>query len=157
MNSDKVRELYLRHADAVYRTAMIYLKNRSDAEDAVSEVFLKVIRKPPVFKDETHEKAWFLRVTINYCKDLLKSAWNRRVDTGDIPEDAASDNGGYGNDILEEVLRLPPEQRELVYLYYYEGYKLREIADMTGTPESTLQSRLARARETLRLQLEETA
>ena len=155
MDSEQIREIYLRHADEMYRTARIYLRNPADAEDAVSEVFCRYLKKRPVFNDADHEKAWFLRVTINYCKDELRSAWKRRVDMRELPDVAAPEGDRQREQILEAVYALPEDQRILVLLYYYEGYRLREIADITGTSESTLQSRLFRARAQLKMRMED--
>jgi RNA polymerase sigma-70 factor (ECF subfamily) len=81
-----LQELFERQHRRVYRIAMMMLNNASDAEDAVQNIFMKYIEKGIEFTDEEHEKAWFITVTKNYCKDQLKAYWNRQVDMGEIPE-----------------------------------------------------------------------
>lgn len=166
MKNNDCEEIYNRLADTIYRMALVILKNTADAEDAVSEVFLRYLKKPPRFRDRNHEKAWFLRVTINYCKDQLRK---RKYPTTDIENlsDLSTENIGLqGNpigaqdfsaeqEVLQEVLALPDSYREVIYLHYYEGYTLKEIGRMTGTLESTLQTRLSRARKQLKMRLED--
>ncbi|MEI3340247.1 MAG: sigma factor [Eubacterium sp.] len=80
-----IQTIYERQCSRVYRIAMLYLKNTSDAEDAVQNIFLKYMEKKPSFCDENHEKAWFITVTGNYCKDILRTFWRRKVDFVELP------------------------------------------------------------------------
>lgn len=152
MSNHDCEEIYNRLADTVYRMALVILKNTADAEDAVSEVFLRYLRRPQCFQDQNHEKAWFLRVTINYCRDQLRKRKYPVEDIEMLPDQPMEDKDQY---VLQEVMALPDKYREVIYLHYYEGYTLKEIGKMTGTLESTLQTRLVRARDQLRMRLED--
>lgn len=152
MKKNDCEELYYRHADEVYRMAFLFLRNTADAEDAVTEVFLRYLHKQPAFHDHEHEKAWLLTVTANYCRDQLRKVKYAAEDIDAIPDQPMEQTDKH---VIEEVLSLPVKFRQVIYLYYYEGYSVREISHMTGVKESTLQSRLAEARRLLKMKLEE--
>lgn len=141
------KEVYDRQFPRVYRLALLYLKAPSDAEDIAQNVFLKYLKKPKSFKDISHEKAWFITVTRNCCKDYLKSFWRQNVDLGDFPEREAE---SAGESVLDVMLKLPAKYREVLYMYYYEGYKAGEIAKMLKRNESTVCTQLSAGREKLR-------
>lgn len=157
------RQLYLRQADMVYRICLLYLKNRTDTEDAVQNIFLKAWEKQVYFKDILHEKAWFITVTGNYCKDVLKSSWKRkRVCLEDIEtldnsgliglsglKTTKEDRSEMDDTVLDAVMELPARHREVLYLYYFEGYAVKEMAAILNRKESTIQSQLAAARKKL--------
>jgi len=145
-------KVYERQVNTVYRFCYTYLRNGADTQDAVQNVFIKLFTKPVNFESEEHERAWLIRVASNYCKDVLKSAWNQRADFESIPEQATSD--AEPDETLEIVLKLPENQRICVYLYYYEGYSTAEIADIIKRPPSTVRNYLSDARSLLRKRLE---
>lgn len=147
-----MHEIFKRQCNRVYRVAMIYLKNTSDAEDTVQNIFLKCMEKEIVFVDQNHENAWFLTVTRNYCKDILKSFWKKRVNIGDLPELSTAEESR--NPLSEQILRLPVKYREVLYLYYYEEYSIREMSAILERKESTIQTQLATARKKLKIELE---
>jgi RNA polymerase sigma-70 factor (ECF subfamily) len=132
--------------------AILYLKNAADAEDAVQNVFLKYIEKDITFASESHENAWFITVTRNYCKDVLKAFWRKRVELGEIPETGETDR--EQSDLLSQIQTLPAKYREVLYFYYYEEYSIREMASILHRKESTIQTQLAAARKQLRTHLE---
>ena len=138
----------------IARIALHYLGNWSDAEDMVQEVILKWIESAPVFKDEEHEKSWFIRVTINACKDFLKSFFRSRVisldDILDQPAEIREDH----REVLEAVLSLPQKYRDVVYLHYYEGYTASEIGDILNKKVNTVYTLLMRSKQMLREKLE---
>ncbi len=142
-----VEQVFLEYRQTVYRLALARLGNPAAAEDAVQEVFLRYVRKAPVFREAEHCKAWLLRVTVNCCRTAATAAWARHTvpldDTLTVPPPET-----YG--VLEAVQTLPPAQRVVVHLFYYEGYSVREIAQMTASLESTVKTRLHRARTALR-------
>nr|MBQ8253392.1 sigma-70 family RNA polymerase sigma factor [Lachnospiraceae bacterium]MBQ8253828.1 sigma-70 family RNA polymerase sigma factor [Lachnospiraceae bacterium] len=147
-----IQQIFERQHKRVYRVAMMMLQNSSDAEDAVQNVFLKFVEKGQEFKDEGHEDAWFITVTRNYCKDQLKNTWNSRVDFGEIPErptDAEKEDH-----LLPYILKLKEKYREVIYLYYYEEYSVREMSKILRRGESTIQTQLSAARGKLRKMLE---
>ncbi|MCL2153656.1 MAG: sigma-70 family RNA polymerase sigma factor [Oscillospiraceae bacterium] len=150
----ELEELYRRHVDTVYRLCYMYLKNAFDAEDAVSTVFLKLIKAQKEFHDYEHEKAWLISTAKNTCKDILKHWWkSRRVDMENLPEVPAWDNQEQENAALSALLSLPEKYKTVMYLYYYEGYTIKEISGMLNRKESTLQTQLSKGRQLLRTEL----
>ena len=147
-----VKEIYDREYQRVYCIAMIYLRNIHDAQDAVQNVFIKLLEHPKSFEDEEQEKAWFITVTKNYCKDILKSSWKRKIDLGEIPDMANEEKEIY--DVMTDMMKLPAKYREVLYLYYYEGYSVKDMSEMLDRKESTLQTQLATARKKLKVELE---
>ncbi len=147
-------ELYLRHADLVYRLSYIYLKNPFDAEDAVQSVYLKLIKSQPVFNNHNHEKAWLMVTTRNYCKDILKNWWKtRRVALDALPEVSSWNGDKQSSEVLARLLSLPEKYKIVLYLYYYEEYSVKEISEMLGHKESTVQTQLSRGRKRLKIDL----
>lgn len=147
-----VKEIYDREYQRVYCIAMIYFRNIHDAQDAVQNVFIKLLEHPKFFEDEEQEKAWFITVTKNYCKDILKSSWKRKIDLGEIPDMANEEKEIY--DVMTDMMKLPAKYREVLYLYYYEGYSVKDMSEMLDRKESTLQTQLATARKKLKVELE---
>ena len=139
-----------RHADMVRRLCLIHLKNQADSEDVFQTVFMKYVLSSAVFENEEHEKAWFIRVTINACRDLLRSFFRSRTvpldELIDLPADAPSES----REVLEAVLELPGKYRDVVYLHYFEGYTAPEIAGLMRKNVNTVYSLLARAKKLLR-------
>ncbi|MCA1293809.1 RNA polymerase sigma factor [Paenibacillus sp. alder61] len=155
LRTDKeLAELYQRHVDHVYRLSYIYLKNPVDAEDAVQSVFLKLIKSQMVFNDPEHEKAWLMVTTRNYCKDILKNWWKtRRVGIDAIPEISSWNSEEPSGKALAKLLSLPEKYKIVLYLYYIEEYSVKEISEMLGHKESTIQTQLSRGRERLKIDL----
>ena len=139
-----------RHADTVRRLCMIHLKNQADTEDIFQTVFLKYVLSSTVFESEAHERAWFIRVTRNACRDLLKSVFRSRTVSleacGALPAALAPGH----REVLEAVLALPVKYREAVYLHYYEGYTAPEIGRILRKNVNTVYTLLTRARQMLR-------
>ena len=142
-----------RYADLVRRVCMIHLKNHADTEDIFQTVFLKYVTGTTEFEREEHEKAWFIRVTINACKDLLRSFFrSRTVSLDDLleqPDQVPEDH----REVLEAVLALPDKYRDVVYLHYYEGYTAPEIGTILHKNPNTVYTLLTRARDELRKML----
>ena len=142
-----------RYADLVRRVCMIHMKNHVDTEDIFQTVFLKYVTGTTEFESEEHEKAWFIRVTINACKDLLRSFFrSRTVSLDDLleqPDQVPEDH----REVLEAVLALPDKYRDVVYLHYYEGYTAPEIGTILHKNPNTVYTLLTRARDELRKML----
>ena len=142
-----------RYADLVRRVCMIHLKNHADTEDIFQTVFLKYVTGTTEFESEEHEKAWFIRVTINACKDLLRSFFrSRTVSLDDLleqPDQVPEDH----REVLEALLALPDKYRDVVYLHYYEGYTAPEIGTILHKNPNTVYTLLIRARDELRKML----
>ncbi|HJB17734.1 MAG TPA: RNA polymerase sigma factor [Candidatus Bariatricus faecipullorum] len=143
------------YADMVRRLCMIHLKNYADTEDIFQTVFLKYATSSVVFESREHEKAWLIRVTVNACRDLIKSFFRSRtvpLDTlAELPASLIPDN----REVLEAVLSLPAKYKDAVYLHYYEGYTAPEIGRILGKKTNTVYTLLARARELLKEKLGE--
>ena len=140
-------EIVEKYADMIYRIAYQKVLNRYDAEDIVQDVFVKLLSNKSYFRDEEHMKAWLIRVTINLCINYNKSLARQKtvsVEQLDIPF-TQQETG-----ILEELYLLPEDERNILYLYYYEGYKIREIAKILRQKQNTINSKLTRARNKLK-------
>lgn len=139
-----------RYGDMVRRLCLVHLKNPADTEDIFQNVFLKYVLSPVVFESPEHEKAWLIRVTINACRDLVKSFFrSRTVSLEELLEQPAPLSEEH-REVLEAVLALPPKYRDAVYLHYYEGYTAAEIGKLLGKNTNTVYTLLTRAREQLR-------
>lgn len=142
-----------RYADTVRRLCMIHLKNYADTEDIFQTVFLKYALSSVVFENGEHEKAWIIRVTINACKDLIKSFFRSRVTSLDSLIDQAAPDAQQHREVLQAVLSLPQKYRDVIYLHYYEGYSAPEIGNILGKNVNTIYTLLARSRQMLREKL----
>jgi RNA polymerase sigma-70 factor (ECF subfamily) len=155
-NREKIKEIYDRQVDRVYRTAMVFMKNSQDAEDIVQSVFLTLIEKGIQFDTPEHEKAWFIVTTRNRCKDILKSYWRKSVDLVEEGMDETADSvstdppgSDFRAEALDIIMNLPEDQREIILLHYYEGYTVNETADMLKLSESKVRSQIASAKRAL--------
>ncbi|KUO58675.1 MAG: RNA polymerase subunit sigma-24 [Gracilibacter sp. BRH_c7a] len=136
----------------LFKISMIYLGNKDDAEEAMQEAFYRLLHKSPQFYDAEHEKAWLIRTTVNFCKDILRSAWHKRVEKMediekyyDSPQDL---------DIIREILKLPVKYKTVIHLYYFEDYSVKQIAEILNLKESAVKMRLQRGRQLLKIELE---
>lgn len=154
-HDEYVAEIYRRHVEGVYRLCFLYLKKATDAEDAVQSVFLKLMQSGKMLSDHEHEKAWLIVTAKNHCKDMLKSWWKfRRVHMERLPESSYSDNHEQTIEMAEMLLALPSKYKEVLYLYYYEGYSVKDISTMLNRKESTVQTQLFNGRKRLKMSLE---
>lgn len=143
---------FQKYGDTALRAAYCACGSREDAEDIAQEIFLELHANPRSFSGDEHLKAWILRAVINRCKNLRKSVWRRmRVEFEDITEPAAKEDNT--REILAAIRRLPKDKAEVVYLHDYEGYTVKEIADMLEKNENTVSSLLRRGRAKLRLDI----
>ncbi len=139
-----------RYGDMVRRLCLVHLKNPADTEDIFQNVFLKYVLSPVVFESPEHEKAWLIRVTINACRDLVKSFFRSRTVPLEELLDQPAPLSEEHREVLEAVLALPRKYRDAVYLHYYEGYTAAEIGKLLGKNTNTVYTLLTRAREQLR-------
>ena len=148
----------VRHYDTLLRLAVQRAGSRTEAEDIVQDTFLQLLRSGRTFDDEEHLKAFLIRAVINRCKDYLKSARHTRsVELSEAAENmlpAAPPPDSGESEVLEAVRRLRPAYRDVIYLFYYEEYSIREIAQMLGKRENTISAWLYRARKKLKEVLE---
>jgi RNA polymerase sigma-70 factor (ECF subfamily) len=146
---------YIQHVLDNYSTMLIklaftYVKNRADAEDMIQDVFVSLMKRNSGFENEEHEKAWLIRVTINKCKNHLKSSPNRLhvpldEEISYLPEEQ--------NEVLSIVLSLPVKYRTVLHLFYYENYSMNEIAKMLAKRPATIGTWLSRGRILLKTKL----
>ena len=152
---DSLQQTIELYSPMVYRLAYSLVKSRADADDIHQEVFVKYIKNAPCFENVENEKAWFIRVTTNLCKNWWKSAWKRKITfLSEFEEDARAtyffqsfheDN----HDIIEVVRSLPQKYRVVIHLFYYEQLSIKEIAGILGLKPSTVRTHLTRARQRL--------
>ena len=140
------------YSDMLLRIALNRVRSIPAAEDIVQMVFERLMRRRPVFENGAHEKAWLIRTAVNLCLSDLRAESRR----GSVPldENIAGEFGEDTSDVVEAVQTLPVQDRYAVYLYYYEGYAVKDIGKLLKEPEGTVSSRLSRARKKLRTLLE---
>lgn len=149
----EVNRVIEEYSDTIRRICMIYLKNREDTEDIFQNIFLKYMLSSTVFTSKEHEKAWFIRVTINACKDLIRNFFrSHTVSLEEVLEQEAELPPDH-REVLEAVLTLPQKYRNVIYLHYYEGYTASEIGHVLGKNVNTVYTLLGRAKEMLREKL----
>jgi RNA polymerase sigma-70 factor (ECF subfamily) len=136
------------YSDMIFRIAYQNLYNISDAEDVVQDVYVKLLKNKHIkFNDMEHLKAWLIKVTINQCLDYKKSFFRKNV----VPiEEQIIPYEDEELFVLEEIKKLSEEERNIIYLYYYEGYNIREISDLLNRKQNTINSKLTRARRKLK-------
>lgn len=159
---DLLKETIEQYSPFVYRLAYSLVKSRSDADDIHQEVFIAYIKKRPGFENEEHEKAWFIRVTVNLCKNWQKSAWKRKIvsltefgDDWEAGEEKEKDWRMPAQALIHTVKRLPQKYRSVIHLFYYEEMSVEEIAQALNRKPSTVRTQLTRARRKLSEMLKE--
>jgi RNA polymerase sigma-70 factor (ECF subfamily) len=151
--------LYDRYATDVLRVSYYYLGDRQKAEDITQDVFVKLLTVKPALV-EGKEKAWLLKVALNKCRDTWRNSWYKRVILGHPAFElfpAPDEIGSLAEEqaLTEAIGRLPSEFKEVVLLYYYQGFSVAEIAEMYNMAEGTVSSRLSRARSKLKGMLDD--
>ncbi len=137
-----------KYADSVLSACIMRLKNEADADDCFQNTFLKLYTNPPEFREEEHIKAWLLRVAINECKNFIRD--NRKTVPLDSVPPVVQPNSDDFRDISWALMRLEPEYREVLYLYYVEQYKVKEIAGILDKNPNTVKTMLSRGRKKLK-------
>lgn len=139
-----------KYSDTVYRLAYIRTKNKADSEDILSDVFLRLVKSVHKICSDEHLKAWLIRATLNSSNTVLRSPYRtRKVDLNQ--EVLFSKESDFK--ILPFVLNLSDKLKTVIYMFYYEGYSVEEISKLCSVPVGTVKSRLARARDALKLEL----
>ncbi|MBU5455537.1 RNA polymerase sigma factor [Caproiciproducens sp. MSJ-32] len=142
-------QVYNSYFETVYRVCLMYLKNIQDTEDAVQSTFIKFLQYNGTFNNQEHIKAWLIVTASNTCKNFLKHWWRKNVDIDSLQEQLTISNN-ENKYIFEKIMNLPQKYKLIIYLYYYEGYKLKEIAEKLNMNDSTVRSYLRRRRNLLR-------
>lgn len=149
-SEQQIKNAIEQHSDTVRRICLIHLKNYADTEDIFQNVFLKYALSSALFESYEHEKAWFIRVTINACKDLLKSFFrSKTVSLDEVIEQADIIQDDH-KEVLEAVLSLPEKYRKVIYLHYYEDYTAPEISKILNKNVNTIYTLLNRAKKLLK-------
>lgn len=141
------------YSDTVRRLCLIHLKNEADTEDIFQTVFLKYVLCSIDFESPEHEKAWLIRITINACKDLLKSFFRNHMVSLDEAIEQTAPVSEEHREVLEAVVQLPEKYRDVIYLHYYEGYTAPQIGQMLHKNVNTIYTWLTRAKQMLKAQL----
>lgn len=142
--------LFNRYRDDVYRLAVSYTRSTQEAEDVCQTVFLKLLENPDITPGR--ERAWLTQVTVNTCRDVLRSSWWKRT----VPlENLDAVSQTEMDEMVFLLQKLPPKYRVVLYLHYYEQYTTQEIAKLLQIPTGTVSTRLRRGREQLKTMLKE--
>lgn len=153
LRTDKeLTEIYERQVNTVYRVCFTYMKNAADTEDIVQETFCKLMTSGTSFESAEHEKAWLIRTASNLCKNALRHWWRKRENIEDF-NDIQDGKGIETDEILSVVMGLPDKYKNVVYLYYYEGYDSAQISSILKKPKSTIRNYLSEARKILKNKL----
>ncbi|UGB28701.1 sigma-70 family RNA polymerase sigma factor [Metabacillus sp. B2-18] len=158
-------EIMKRYGQEILHLVYSYVKNKAVAEDLTQEIFIKCYKAYPTFNKKSKLRTWVWRIAINHCKDYLKSWYNKNVIVTEEESTNTSTNGetieqtliqkDEDHRLVSAVMNLPIKYREVIYLYYYEELLIKEIALLIEKKESTVKTRLKRAKELLKDSLEE--
>ncbi len=148
-------QLVLEYQMPLKRMCYMYLHDMALAEDAVQETFLKVYRSLPQFSGSCSAKTWIMKIGVNTCRDMLRSAWFRHHDRRIVPEDLQipseeKPQQEEADDLGQAILKLPVKYKDVILLYYYQDMSQDEIAEILHTSASTVSRRLKRAQDKLR-------
>lgn len=143
-----------RYSDMIYRIAITITGNEEDAKDVFQETFLRLVRNQDKITSEEHLKAWLIRVVTNCAKTVASSSWNRKTQGLDKEEGQEAVFEQEENDLLSELQKLPEKYSVVLYLYYYEGYSIKEIGKLLEKNENSVKTLLNRGRSLLRKKLE---
>lgn len=149
MMKNEVNEIVDKYAKTLYRIAYINLKSKTDAEDVVQDVFIKYMMNKKNFVDENHKKNWLIRVTLNLCFNVKKSAWKRKVIPMDVDNLIDLETEEQYR-IFNDLDSLPEKYKVVVQLHYFEDLSVETISNILGISESNVKVRLFRAREMLK-------
>lgn len=141
------------YGDTILRVAYSYLHNMSDSEDILQETLIQVIKTKPQFESESHKKAWLIRVASNLSKNKID--YNKLRDTDELNEELVANDREDLAFVWDAVKQLPERFREVIHLFYQEGYSTRDISEIIGRNESTVRSDLKRGRDQLKMILKE--
>lgn len=155
MTDEQFQRIVEQYGDTIFRLAYSYLKNRADAGDVMQETLLKRCLESKPFASPEHEKHWLLRVASNECKHILRSPWRRRTNPLEDTSEIAVFDEPAQSELFCHVMSLPPKYRAAIYLHYYEGYPVQDIAELMHSKPSTVQTWLMRARGRLLTKLQE--
>lgn len=150
LTEDEFSDIYEKNLNSIYVLCYSYMGNKSDAEDAAQETFIRLIKYGNRFESDEHIKAWLIVTAMNVCKTMLKHWTKQKRDDSreviDIPDTVSEKN----YELIQNILELPEKYKTVIYMYYYEGFSTSEISDFLKISESSVRSRLARGRNILK-------
>lgn len=150
---DAFTRMVAQYQVALKRMCCLYLRDRTAAEDAVQETFLKAYKHMDTFRSQSKERTWLMSIAINTCRDMNRSAWFRHTEKRVTPEDLSLAVPAQDEDALalaEAIRRLPGKHRDVILLYYYQDMTIQEVAEALHAAPSTILKRLNQARDKLR-------
>lgn len=153
MTDNEFSRFFRTYRECIYRVALCSLKDPAEAEDITQDVFCRLLADKTNFTSDEHVKAWLIRVTINRCRDIFRSPRYRLTEPLESLNAPATQS--EEQHLLTLILTLKPKIRTALYMYYYEGYPVQEIANILGEKKTTITTRLKRGREQLKKLLEE--
>jgi len=155
--SQRLEQLIDRYQEQVMRMCFLYLCDKTMAEDAMQETFLKAYRAIDSFRGDASEKTWIMKIAMRTCYDMNHSGWfriiNRHVTPDMIPEPAVPFEES-DDELISAIIRLPIRLREVILLYYYQHLTVNEVAETLGISQSSVSGRLKRGREKLKAMIE---
>lgn len=154
MSKEKFAAFAEKYMDMIYRVAYSWTKNSHDANDVTQDVLIQLYKTTKEFESDSHLKNWLMKVTVNQCKMLFRSPWNKMEDIGDYAEALGFEEESH-LELFQAVMKLDKKYRVPLMLFYYEGYATAEIASLLGIPEKTVSTRLFRAKAKLKEYLKE--
>jgi RNA polymerase sigma factor, sigma-70 family len=119
---------YSSYGEMLFKIAMVHLGSKEDAEEVMQDAFCKLLYNSPGFNDDQHEKAWLIKITVNLCKDRLRSVWHKRVIKMEAIEAYYEDP--IDSDVMKEILKLPVKLKAVIYLFYVEDYSIKQIRNL---------------------------
>jgi len=149
---ERLVNLYLK---SVYHVALNGCKCSSDAEDVTQNTFIKLWEREDAFADDEYARKWLIRVAVNECKSLWRTAWKRKTVYLEEAEREPVFSSPEKSELYYAVRELPVKYRQIVHLYYFEDYSVKEIAALMKFSETAVQTRLLRARQKLKEKLKE--
>ena len=155
MDTKEYERLVNLYLGSIYRVALNGCTCSSDAEDVVQNTFIKLWEREDVFPDDEYARKWLIRVAVNECKSLWRTAWKRKTTYLEEAEREPVFSTPEKSDLYYAVRELPVKYRQMVHLYYFEEYSVKEIARLMKLSETSVQTRLLRARQQLKEKLKE--
>lgn len=150
MDEERAEYLVEQYADLLLRIGYTWLRDLDDAKDICQDVLIRLLEHPRDFPDRGQERAWVIRVAVNACKNWRRSAWLRRRAPLEAALKLAQEDREPEEGLLPQVMALPAKYREVIFLRYYEGYEVREIAALLGRSPALVSTHLKRGKEKLR-------
>ena len=155
MQSEEYERIATKYLNTVYRVAVSYTASHDDAEDIAQTTFLRLFQTSTEFQDDEHIRRWLIHVAINECKRMWTSAWYKKVSITEEYKEIIEQPQPEYEVLWEAIFSLPAKLRVVVHLYYFEGYRSKEIADILHIRDATVRNRLSRARKLLKEFLKE--